>query len=202
MPDGQLVVRAPMRMPLHLVEHFVQKKSDWILRKQELSRRRIPEPKKFTDGEEFLFLGRLYPLRIYEDIPAAVVLEQDLRISRQVLENPVARIEDWYKTQAHTWIAERAGYFAAVTRLYFKSLRLSNAQSRWGSCSHQGALNFSWRLIMAPPRVVDYVIVHELMHLKHKNHSARFWEAVQAVLPEYKEDERWLKENGYRLVIA
>ena len=104
-----------------------------------------------------------------------------------------------YKTQALDYITQRVEYYAQISGLKYRSIRINNATTRWGSCGYKNSLNFSWRLIMAPPRVVDYVIIHELMHLKQKNHSHKFWAEVALMMPDYAQEERWLKQNGYLL---
>jgi len=133
------------------------------------------------------------------DLPKAVVLDKDLMISQVVLANAQDHIENWYRAQALDHITQRVGYWAQITGLKYRSIRINSATTRWGSCGYKDGLNFTWRLIMAPARVVDYVVIHELMHLKQKNHSKKFWAEVAKVMPNYKEDERWLKANGHLL---
>ena len=103
------------------------------------------------------------------------------------------------KQKAFDHISQRAKELAQTLGITYGSLRINNAKTRWGSCSHKGNLNLTWRLIMAPARVIDYVIVHELTHLKEMNHSARFWAEIAKIIPDYKNDERWLKEHGHNL---
>ncbi|MCX5713709.1 MAG: SprT family zinc-dependent metalloprotease [Candidatus Omnitrophica bacterium] len=107
----------------------------------------------------------------------------------------------WYKAQALEKISERCRFYAGVTGFEYKVVRISNAVKRWGSCSPSGRLNFSWRLAMAPLEVIDYVVIHEIMHLSERNHSRRFWDKVEAVLPGYKKCESWLRMNGYLLTL-
>ncbi len=156
--------------------------------------------RKFFPGEEFLFLGQSYPLVVIEDLSKAVVLDNSLMISQTVLGHARDHIENWYKTQALEHITQRVGYYAKITGLKYQSIRINNATTRWGSCGYKDTLNFTWRLMMAPVRVVDYVIIHELMHLKQKNHSRKFWAEVALMMPDYKQDERWLKHNSHLLV--
>jgi predicted metal-dependent hydrolase len=104
------------------------------------------------------------------------------------------------KAQALEYITLRVEYYAQMAGVKYKSIRINNAKTRWGSCGYKDTLNFTWRLMMAPARVVDYVIVHELMHLKQKNHSHQYWAEVEKMMPDYKQDERWLKQNGHLLV--
>ena len=87
------------------------------------------------------------------------------------------------------------------TDLQYAKIRISNARTRWGSCGFNANLSFSWRLVMAPLPVIDYVVAHELAHLMHKNHSQRFWAAVRALFPDYEVHKKWLKLNGHLLVL-
>lgn len=101
-----------------------------------------------------------------------------------------------YKKQAHYIIQERLSYYSTITGLKFSKFRITSAKTRFGSCTSKGVLSFSWRLIFYPKEVIDYVVVHELTHLREFNHSRNFWERVELVLPEYKVHKKWLKEKG------
>ena len=91
---------------------------------------------------------------------------------------------------------ERVAFFARSQDVKPGKLCISSARTRWGSCSAKGTLSFTWRLVMAPLDIIDYVVVHELCHLKEMNHSRAFWERVETILPDYKRRRKWLKENG------
>jgi len=200
--DAQLVVRAPYLASEDFIYKLVQRKEAWIKSKQDYFRQRQSKIsfKKFLPGEEFLFLGQRYPLVMIEDLPQAVVLDNSLKISSMVLANAKDHIKNWYKTQALDYISQRVRYYAQITGLKYRSIKINEATTRWGSCGYRDTLNFTWRLMMAPARVVDYVVVHELMHLKQKNHSHKFWAEVAKIMPNFKLDEYWLKHNGHLLV--
>ena len=121
----------------------------------------------------------------------------EMRPRRDYEEDPA--LERIYRQRAKERLRGRAAYFAPIMGVSYGSLRLSSAKTRWGSCSGKGNLNFHWKLILMPPEVLDYVVVHELAHLKEMNHSPRFWAVVEEVLPDYKERRQWLKENGGRI---
>ena len=104
--------------------------------------------------------------------------------------------EEWFRERAAKYFRERAEFFASAHNLEFTRIKINSASSRWGSCSVRKTLNFSWRLLMTPPDVIDYVIVHELAHLKELNHSRRFWLEVEAMLPDYRNAKTWLRDNG------
>jgi predicted metal-dependent hydrolase len=108
----------------------------------------------------------------------------------------------WYKQQARWVLAERVQWFASRCKFTYTQVRISSAHTRWGSCSSRGTLSFTWRLVMAPLEVVDYVVVHELAHLRVRNHSPAFWKEVEAILPDYKARQKWLKTNGKLLTLS
>ena len=104
------------------------------------------------------------------------------------------------QNKAGVVIPRRVSYFAEKIGVSYGKITLRQQKTRWGSCAVNGNLNFNWLLILAPPQVLDYVVVHELCHRIDMNHSRAFWEEVEAVLPDYRERQRWLKDNGWRLM--
>ncbi len=104
-----------------------------------------------------------------------------------------------YKKQARLVITNRVQYYSQFTKNYYHTISIRDQKTRWGSCSGKGNLSFNWRLILAPPEILDYVVVHELCHLTHLNHSKDFWNMVGNILPDYKIRRKWLKENGHTL---
>ena len=124
------------------------------------------------------------------------------RIRRQKAERPPRdyeqnpALEAQYRKEARRRITERAAYFAEKMGVDYGRIAIKAAKTRWGSCSAQGNLNFHWKLILMPPAILDYVVVHELAHRIEMNHSPRFWAQVERILPDYRERRRWLKENG------
>ncbi|MFZ5911000.1 MAG: M48 family metallopeptidase [Chloroflexota bacterium] len=198
--DGTLTVRAPLRMAEAEVRRFVEAKSDWIERKQAQAAEDAVVPHRFVEGEQFPFLGKLLPLRLVPDLRPALVMDGDgFRLSRSRQPDGRALLVAWYRAQARAVIAARVEYFARSHNFKPIKLRISSARTRWGSCSRAGTLSFPWRLVMAPPEVVDYVVVHELAHLREMNHSRAFWALVGAMLPDYKQRRAWLKKNGSAL---
>ena len=124
------------------------------------------------------------------------------RIRRQKAEQPPRdyeqnpALEAQYRKEARRRITERAAYFAEKMGVDYGRIAIKAAKTRWGSCSAQGNLNFHWKLILMPPAILDYVVVHELAHRIEMNHSPRFWAQVERILPDYRERRRWLKEKG------
>ena len=109
------------------------------------------------------------------------------------------RLESPYRQAAKEYIPKRVAYYAQLLDVTYATISIRDQKTRWGSCSSKGNLSFSWRLILAPPKVLDYVVVHELCHRKEMNHSPRFWALVESLVPYYKIHRQWLKENGEKL---
>lgn len=194
-----LEVRAPHRTSLKFIYDFIEKKESWILRKLEFMRQNVAQnmPKKFIDGEEFLYLGQTYCLQINDC--RKITCTDFLCFPNHLLPAAKKYLMLWYKKQALLTIAERVAWYANQTGLQYQTIKITNAKTRWGSCSARGGLNFSWYLIMAPLHIIDYVVVHELAHLIERNHSKRFWDQVKTIMPDYETKRRWLKQNGHAL---
>lgn len=108
-------------------------------------------------------------------------------------------LEKRYRNLARECITKRASYYAAQLGVTYSSIRIAEQKTRWGSCSSRGTLSFHWRLVLAPPAVMDYVVVHEVCHLIHMDHSPDFWAEVESLMPDYKVYKTWLKKNGLAL---
>ena len=208
-PDGRVIVRAPLRASRLQIEQFVAQKQDWIRRKQaeaqDIRLRQAelrPAQPQFKPGETFLFLGEAYPLAIVDQQPGPLLLDGRFYLRRDDLPRAAQVFEAWYKAQARLIFETRLAELSRLNGFQAGKLRLSSARTRWGSCSSQGTISLTWRLVMAPPTIIDYVIVHELVHLVENNHSSRFWVKVEAILPDYRARRKWLKVNGHRLVWA
>ena len=110
-------------------------------------------------------------------------------------------IRAWYYAEAGKVLAERIAVYAPKLAVNPRKVAVKEPRRQWGSCTRKGSLNFNWKLVMAPIEIVDYVVVHELSHLRHLNHSRDFWQTVAAIVPDYKQRRKWLKANGHKLEI-
>ena len=200
--DGQLVVRAPRRASVAEIDALVAEKTSWIKKHQGRLRERnkFVVNRQFLPGESFLYLGKSYDL-VFVDGGEALVFDDAFLLARECHDNAKEHFADWYKEQALREITERVGGFAALAGLEYDSIVLSNAKKKWGSCCRRGILRFNWRLIMAPIKVVDYVVAHELAHLEFLDHSKNFWGKVEEVFPDYAPHRKWLRENGHLLYL-
>jgi hypothetical protein len=155
-----------------------------------------------VDGETFLYLGRPCPLQIVPPRRTALTLTDRFELSSASLPHAEAVFVRWYKARAMEWMSERTAVLAGRVGLQAARVRITSARTRWGSCSPQGTLSFTWRLVMAPPEVIDYVVLHELVHLRIRNHAPQFWARLEELLPEYRERLGWLRRNGRFLTLG
>ena len=202
--DGKVIVRAPLRAPMRDITAFVESKSAWINEKRALMLQRAASKpvRQFTSGEKFWFLGAQIPLRVVEKQRVTLVLKDEFLLASQAQDRAPEIFEAWYKVHALKVISERVLVLAAQHGYQFEKIRITSARTRWGSCSSRGTLSFTWRLVMAPLEAVDYVVIHELTHLKIKNHSPVLWAEVARLMPSYKRGHDWLKKNGHLLTIS
>lgn len=198
--DATLTVKIPYGISMQYVERFINDKRSWIEKKQaEYNEQKVRyKPKQYSQGEEYYFAGRKYELDIVPGSKARIALTTDgkLQISEKCLEAPKHYIEWFYKQFAKKHIASRTHEIAEVFGYKFASIKINSAKTRWGSCSMRGNLNFSWRLVIMPEEMIDYVIVHELVHLEIKDHSRRFYTRMSELMPDHKRREKWLKANS------
>jgi predicted metal-dependent hydrolase len=200
-PDGSVQVRAPMRTSNLVIEQFIEKNKDWIEKHRAKALATLPPPpRQYGTRESFPYLGIAYPLEIVEKQRKPLILDETFKLSASHLDSAASAFERWYREQARQILTERVEFFARQYGFQHKGIRITSARTRWGSCSSTGSLSFSWRLIQAPLTVVDYVVVHELVHTVIHNHSKRFWQRVETIMPDYQEHRRWLREHGQDLL--
>jgi predicted metal-dependent hydrolase len=160
---------------------------------------------QYADGASVLFRGEEYKLKIIEDTrvkqPSVVLQSNELVVTMKqyVTQQVDTLVKHWYKEEARVRIEERVKQYHSFVNKEITSIKIKNQKKRWGSCSSLGNLNFNWRIVMMRDEVFDYIIVHELCHLLHMNHSKEYWKSVEQIIPYYKESENWLKQNGYKL---
>ncbi|MEN8615344.1 SprT family zinc-dependent metalloprotease [Dehalogenimonas sp. THU2] len=202
-PDASLVVRAPRRTPVDEVHRFIAKHSEWIDRKQMVALERPrPSVKSFVEGEEFLFLGSMCRLCLVDTASCDVDYDgRSLILATAAFPRAREMMIGWYKKQARKVFSERIDHYAPVMECFPSIIRITSPARRWGSCGAGGSINLNWKLIMAPLEVIDYLIVHELAHIRHRGHSREFWDFVKAFCPGYTRYQLWLKDHGHLLEI-
>jgi hypothetical protein len=204
---SELVIAAPYFTPISEINRFVREKQNWIhktiqKRKEDSINNKA---KEYINGEMFYYLGESFPLEVFfeQNERKGLVFWGNRFYLNTVYatENGIFYFVSWYKKKAKQHLRQRVDFFSQEFNLRAKKVKITSAEKRWGSCSADDNLSFGFRLIMAPPAIIDYVIVHELMHIKEKNHSAAFWKLIEAVMPEYKIHRLWLKENNHKFIL-
>ena len=183
-------------------EEFLREKKQWILDKKEEFedyRERIPE-RDFSEGENFPFLNEPHELKIKGkknriEGNEIVLSEQD--VERKGIQDT---LEDFYRSEARRLFEEKVDEHIEKVQGDFNKIYIRNQKTKWASCSPKDNLSFNWRLIMSPENVLEYVVVHELVHLEEKNHDTSFWKKVREIYPEYKQANNWLEKNSPKLV--
>jgi predicted metal-dependent hydrolase len=172
-----------------------------ITNNRELNKERID--RKFVPGHSFLYLGKSYNLQIEENQIEPLILYNGkfLLSSKSIVKAENVFIK-FYKKQGQPILEKRISYFKEFIKEKPKEIKIVDLKTRWASCTPLGNLNFHWKCFMAPLSVLDYLIVHELVHLKHLNHSRQFWDEVSIILPDYKEHINWLNKNGVKMTLS
>lgn len=196
-PDG-LVVHAPKRISHSQLEQLLLTKAGWIRKKLEAQQDNLVAPIQWQDGTSLLLLGNDISLSVKHDARSRAVeyLPGILQVALPAPEDTTTiarKVLQWYRKQAMADFGRRLEILSAKLGVPVPPLFLSNARSRWGSCNSRGEVRLNWRLLQAPPHIINYVICHELAHLKQMNHSAKFWAIVEKICPDYKRAEKELK---------
>jgi predicted metal-dependent hydrolase len=190
---------SPKNLSEKEIKDILYKHKRWISKRLNIITKNKFEPKKFVENEKLLILGKIFFISFDENCRKPILKEDKFLISYLVLPRWKVVIENWYKEKALQIFDNRLKKYSQIMKVEFKDFKLSNAKTRWGSCSSLKTINLSWRLIMAPIEVIDYVVIHELTHLLQMNHSSKFWNIVAKIQPNYNEQKIWLKNNGHLL---
>ena len=199
--DGKVSVLVPEKLTSRQVEDILESKRKWIYQSlaewQDLNANRIQ--RDYVNGEGFLYLGRSYRLKLVSDLPEPLMLKDGyfcLRSTKGSAPDADAVFREFYRAKGAIRIPPRVAYFQAKMGVKSKSIKIMDLKHRWASCTASGNLNFHWKCMMAPLTVIDYIVVHELAHLIHSNHSAAFWNELDKVMPDFQERKIWLRDNG------
>ncbi|MEI6313607.1 MAG: SprT family zinc-dependent metalloprotease [Syntrophus sp. (in: bacteria)] len=207
-PGGMVVIQAPYPVPRAEIDGFFQRKLPWIRQKMATLARQVhremPGGEALAAGDQALLLGVPYPVIINGINLNGSNLSFDG--SRFILSPCAAAsgkdsLRSWYQQTASSFLPDRVSVYEEIMGCNSRSVRISRARSRWGSCSADNRIALSWRLMMAPPAIIDYVVVHELAHIREKNHSPRFWSLVGNICPDYRKHRRWLRIEGNGLFL-
>ena len=196
--NAELVIRAPLRLSIKKIQDFINEKESWINRKQAIIQNQIKDVT--SNQNKLLYLGSLFPININQSATKDLMFTGVEFIANSIEPNLLSlSIKKWYKKKFREIAIPRVTYFAEEHNLMVNQIRIKNQKTMWGSCSSKNNINLNYLLLMAPMKVIDYVIIHELVHTIHRNHSVDFWSSVESIMPDYKEHKLWLKANGYKL---
>lgn len=207
---GEVIVRTPQRASRACVRELVADKAPWVERQLQRQRQQlasIPEYSyapgcclPYLDGELQLVHGWGSPAGA-SLVGERLQLLLSRRSRRPVREQARALVVDWYRSRALSVLRDKSEALAAQLGLSVTSVAVKNTRSKWGHCTADGRLQYNWQILLAPEGVVDYLVAHEVCHLRHHNHSAAFWALVDSVCPDYRQQRDWLKRYGLRLVL-
>ena len=202
--DRGLSITAPRWVTLSEIEHAIAEKQKWIFAKlaewrANAARRMLP-PMEWQDGAGLPFLGKTITLKLESPI-GALMFDADtsmlhLGLPPSTTEQQIKdRVQGWLQTQARRLFGERLEVYAERLGVRHSAYALSSAATRWGSCTADGKIRLNWRLVHFPLSLIDYVVAHELAHLKEMNHSPRFWDTVESIFPEFREAREQLRSH-------
>lgn len=207
--NTHLEVTAPDKFPLPRIEKILQQKALWItkhlLHFQAVAEN--PVNKAITDGASIFYLGVAHKLvfNVAEN-PKLAIYAKDHQIfipffaTQHTPSSLESLLKKWYWHQAQELLIAKTTYWSQQIKVDPKQIRIKEQKTRWGSCSSRGNINYNWRIIMAPPEVIDYLVIHELCHLPIPNHSSDFWQEVARFSPHFQQHRHWLKTNGSLLM--
>ena len=204
--DGSVQVIVPDQLSNARVQEIIQTRTSWIRRKlREQSQAVTPKPKEYVSGESFTYLGRNYRLKVLSGGNREAKLfggYLEMGVSKNSKKSDIRNaLTDWYERHALERLVEKTKRYAGIMSVSPNSVSVRGYKSRWGSCSSNGDISYNWRIIIAPHQIVDYLVVHELCHLEHPNHSPAYWKTVKRVIPDYLVCRKWLREQGATLAI-
>ena len=188
------------------IEQLIYKKLNWLKKQLIIQEKtQLFIKKEYVDDEIFSYLGKNYKLKILINKKYSVNIENDylvIKVKNRLNISKIKQIiKEWFCERSYSYLKEQTYYFAKKNNLNINSIKVKEYKARWGSCTNKGDISFNWRLIMAPPMIIEYVIIHELMHLKEHNHSTKYWEHVKSLYPNIKNAKEWLMYNGQTLNI-
>jgi predicted metal-dependent hydrolase len=213
---GQVEIVAPWQIPEHKLYKFVESKQHWVSQALKKMAASSPQhsgfvPVDYKSGEKITYQGNAYPLTIKLSKLKRVKIEFSDGYIAHVPQtiNPIEQSDEikaalirWMKKQTKQLVIKIVENHATQKQLFPRSITVKTQKSRWGSCGIHNDININWLLLMAPKEVLEYVVVHELCHIKVKNHSSQFWALVGEHLPDYKNRRLWLKQQGRSLMMA
>ncbi len=186
-------------------EELIRNNARWVLDKKDKYEKywRKAQIRIFEEGEKFPYLGLPMPIHL-ENVSENKISNSRIVLSKSKVEKSSIKeeIEKLYREKARDLFTVKVKKYSKQIDVDYNKIMIWNQRTRWASCSSKKNLSFNWRLLMAPEKIIDYIVVHELAHLIEKNHTKEFWNIVEKYIPDYEQREEWLKENGIRLIFT
>ena len=199
-PQGKVVVKAPTNCPVSYINSVLIKRQDWIIKHQTKIINRTILNQDIINYKKILFNGVVYRLALADNIKKITLYNDALYIPYKMPKDKIKpNIIKWYKQHALNLAQERITLYANIMHLAPQNVSINNTKTSWGLCNNKKEIKLNWRIAMLPPKLVDYIAVHELAHICEFNHSKRFWQIVLSVLPDTKERRSELKQGDYLL---
>jgi len=201
--DAQVVVNVPIDLDEKTIEKHIHKKRFWIWEKLAIKKDSLENivQKQFVSGESFSYFGRNYRLKIVDDNSELKLKNGWFTLGQKKQKKAKEIFKSWYSEHLKNKIDKRLKIICEKSNIKKPDFRIMELGFRWGSCTKEGILNFNYKIAMAPVGVIDYIIVHELVHLKIHTHNEKFWKEVFRMMPNYMEKKEWLLKEGYSLDI-
>lgn len=199
--DGQLILTSPPEVPLETLEKVVRDKRLWIVNKL-LKKAALNPPssnKEYVSGEGFYYLGRSYRLKLVDSVPGQPTLklyQSRFELQRDAQSQGREHFITWYRDRLKPILEPQIAALTKRVGATPRSIQVRDLGNRWGSCGHKGDLYFHWRVAMLPRSLIEYVVVHELVHLLEPHHNSAFWDGVERIVSDWSDRKRWLAENG------
>lgn len=198
--DGELIVRAPRRLSLDYIFKFIQQKERWIENKQRAVKESMSFNYNIINYNSFLILGKAYDKKELNNIKKIELTNNELVVPKtEERQKQLRMIERFYIKLAEKILFERMEYFASLMKLNYESVKIVRSRSKWGSCDAKGNIKLNYKVVMLKPRVVDYILIHELSHLIEMNHSKEFYRVVETVMPDWREQRLQVKQQNFLL---
>lgn len=209
---GEVSLSAPMGLCEQELHRWLAQKRDWVqakLQQQQLHADEVPV-RSYSSGDTVIYLGREYPLQVcsagrssvsFSDEAGFVVYLSASRGQSSEPERVQAQLHKWFKARARELLLDKTAYICDQLQLTFTDMQLRRTKSKWGHCTSKGVIQYNWLILAAPEAVIDYLVAHEVCHLRHLNHSRSFWNLVAKACPDFKEHKSWLHRYGHTLVV-
>lgn len=199
-PSGEVVVKAPLNLPESKIYAFIEEKTPWILARQAKIQSSLDRYNDVIAYNKLMLFGKIYPVYKSASIKQITVDSDRVLVPNRIeISKLFKKFINFYKTVANKYLIARLNEISNLINLKPTSTQITGSRGRWGACTNKGKIMLSWRAVLIDKNLIDYIIVHELVHLIELNHSTKFWSNVEKLFPNYKQARNELKQLGFIL---